>query len=55
MDAVDKAQIVLEGRCLECKERLPEHSKDCSQHPWKTVMQILRNLKNKLTVSAEED
>ena len=51
MDAVDKAQLILEGRCVECKERLPEHSKSCSQHPWKLVMQVLDKLKNKLSIS----
>lgn len=54
MDKIDKAQLILEGRCVECKERLPDHSKNCSQHPWKLVMQVLDKLKNKLTVGSEE-
>ena len=49
MDEIDKAQLILEGRCIECTERLPYHSKECSQHPWKFVILALNNLKQKLT------
>ena len=45
MDKVDKAQLILEGRCVKCKERLPEHSKDCSLHPWRHVLVALNKLK----------
>lgn len=50
MDDVDKAQLILEGRCVECKELLPKHTKECSQHPWRTVLVALKKLqKNKST------
>ena len=45
MDKIDKAQLILEGRCVKCKERLPEHSKDCSLHPWRHVLVALNKLK----------
>jgi hypothetical protein len=45
MDKVDKAQLILEGRCVECKELLPKHTKDCSQHPWRIVLDALEKLK----------
>lgn len=44
MDDVDKAQLILEGRCVKCKEHLPEHSKDCSLHPWRHVLVALNKL-----------
>jgi hypothetical protein len=55
MDAVDKAQLILEGRCVKCKERLPEHSKDCSLHPWRPVLRVLTKLRNKLAADSEEN
>ena len=45
MDKIDKAQLILEGRCVECKELLPKHTKDCSQHPWRIVLGALEKLK----------
>ena len=54
MDAVDKAQLILEGRCVKCKERLPEHSKECSLHPWRPVLQALTKLRNKLAADSKE-
>jgi hypothetical protein len=47
MDKIDKAQLILEGRCVECTERLPYHSKECSQHPWRPVLGALTKLKAK--------
>ena len=45
MDKIDKAQLILEGRCVECTERLPKHTTDCSQHPWRHVIGALNKLK----------
>ena len=42
MNKVDKAQFILEGRCVKCKELLPNHSTDCSQHPWRPVLIALK-------------
>ena len=44
MDKIDKAQLILEGRCVECKELLHKHTKECSQHPWRTVISALKKL-----------
>jgi len=33
MDEQDKVQKILEGRCRECAEYLPEHAVRCSLHP----------------------
>lgn len=49
MDDVDKAQLILEGRCVECTELLPKHTTDCSQHPWRPVLGALNKLKVKKT------
>ena len=48
MDRIDKAQLILEGRCVECKELLPKHTKDCSQHPWRTVLSALKKLNQQI-------
>ena len=51
----DKAQLILEGRCVKCKERLPKHTIDCSQHPWKTVLSMLNKLKVQPIKKTEND
>ncbi len=55
MDDVDKAQLILEGRCVECKELLPKHTKNCSQHPWRTVLSALNKLKSQQIKKTEKD
>jgi hypothetical protein len=42
MDDVDTAQLKLEGRCVHCKEKLPEHLKNCVNHP---KLAVLNNIK----------
>jgi hypothetical protein len=54
MDKIDKAQLILEGRCVECKELLPKHTKDCSQHPWRTVLSALNKLKSQQIKKTEK-
>lgn len=54
MDEVDRVQLKLEGRCVECKERLPNHSRECSQHPWRTVLGALNKLKTQLIKKTEK-
>jgi hypothetical protein len=57
MDDVDTAQLKLEGRCIHCKEKLPEHLENCVNHPRLAVLNGIKNssyyLKTKLVKIAE--
>jgi hypothetical protein len=55
MDKVDKAQLILEGRCVKCNELLPEHSIDCSQHPWRFVLYALSKLKQQKSMPTKDN
>jgi hypothetical protein len=55
MDKIDKAQLILEGRCVECKELLPKHTKDCSQHPWRFVISALNKLKQQKSMPTKDN
>jgi hypothetical protein len=55
MDKIDKAQLILEGRCVECKELLPKHSTDCSQHPWRFVISALNKLKQQKSMPTKDN
>ncbi len=44
MDAVDTAQLRLEGRCIYCKEKLPEHITSCEKHPKHDVLKSVKNI-----------
>jgi len=58
MDEIDQAQLKLEGRCVYCKEKLPEHLNDCKKHPRYTLLKSIKDinfhLNNALTKIAEE-
>lgn len=43
MDDVDTAQLKLEGRCVQCKEKLLEHLATCEKNP---RVKILKGVKN---------
>jgi len=57
MDKVEIAQLKLEGRCIHCKEKLPEHLENCVSHPRLAVLNGIKNtsyyLKTKLVKIAE--
>ena len=44
MDEIDKAQLKLEGRCIHCKEKLPNHLTDCELHPRHDVLKGIKNI-----------
>lgn len=44
MDEIDQAQLKLEGRCVYCKEKLPEHLKDCKKHPRYTLLKSIKDI-----------
>jgi len=53
MDEIDKAQLKLEGLCIHCKEKIPNHLTDCEQHPRRELLKGIKGisfyLKNVLT------
>jgi hypothetical protein len=53
-DQVDMAQLKLEGKCVECRELLPEHSVDCGDHPRKFLLTALELYVNKNEVPQQE-
>jgi hypothetical protein len=55
MDDVDKAQLILEGRCIECTALVPKHTTDCSRHPWRYVLGTLNKLKVQLIKKTEKN
>jgi hypothetical protein len=44
MDKIDKAQLKLEGRCIHCKEKLPQHLTDCEDHPKRDILRSLKRI-----------
>jgi hypothetical protein len=44
MDEIDKAQLKLEGRCIHCKEKLPNHLTDCELHPRHDVLKGIKGI-----------
>ena len=53
MTDAEKAQKVLEGRCLSCDALLPKHARDCVKHPhyeamrkFEKVVQTLATIRN---------
>lgn len=49
MNDIDKAQTILEGKCLECNVYLPKHTIDCSQNLLaRSLRQIAVHLDNNL-------
>jgi hypothetical protein len=54
MDDVDKAQLKLEGRCIHCKEKLPEHLENCVNHPRLAVLNGIKNTSHYLKDSLEK-
>lgn len=44
MDEIDKAQLKLEGRCIHCKEKLPNHLTDCEQHPRQDLLKGIKGI-----------
>jgi hypothetical protein len=54
-DQTDIAQLKLEGRCVECRERLPKHDTECSQHPRRFVLKAIDGLKQYLIKKTKEE
>ena len=48
MDEIDRAQLKLEGRCIYCKEKLPEHLEGCEKHPRHDVLKSVKNISHYL-------
>jgi hypothetical protein len=48
MDDIDKIQLKLEGRCIRCKEKLPEHLENCEKHPKHDVLKSVKNISHYL-------
>jgi uncharacterized membrane protein len=46
MDSIDVAEKKLSGRCLECGERLPQHTNRCPVNP---ASQITRHISHIMT------
>lgn len=44
MDEIDKAQLKLEGRCINCKEKLPQHLPDCVNHPRRDLLKSVKGI-----------
>jgi hypothetical protein len=38
---IEKAQKILEGKCVECDVLLPEHNRECPLHPRRKSLDIL--------------
>ena len=61
MTDAQKAQKVLEGRCLVCDALLPEHARDCVKHrhyetmrKFEKVVQTLATMRNTLDTEDKE-
>lgn len=46
IDYDEAVQRILEGRCLECNRRLPEHEHTCSDYPVNILTRKLTNVKS---------
>lgn len=62
MDEIDKAQLKLEGRCIECREKLPNHLPECIKHPRRDLLKsikdisyYLKNVLGDISKKAEDD
>lgn len=54
-DDVDIAQLKLEGRCVDCKELLPNHDIGCKHHPAPHVRMAMAMLKAKAAEQQEKN
>jgi hypothetical protein len=41
---VERAQLILEGRCPECKATLPAHLYECPHHPGRIIMPLIKDI-----------
>lgn len=53
MDEQDKVQKILEGRCILCDTRLPDHTVECEYSPYAQVQRKIDSINAELNAKID--